>query len=61
MTQKLNPSSPSIDISLKLVNDEGRIQDFFKGMAELSSGGGKNLPGVAKQIARYLFLIKTVQ
>ena len=32
---------------------QGRFQDFFQGVAEISSGGGENLPGVAKQIARY--------
>ena len=25
--------------------DQGRLQDFFQRVAEISSGGGKNLPG----------------
>ena len=29
---------------------QGRFQDFFQGVAEISSGGGENLPGVAKKI-----------
>ena len=32
---------------------QGRIQDFFQGVAEISSRGGKNLPGGGEKIVRY--------
>ena len=32
---------------------QGRFQDFFQGVAEISSGGGENLPGGGEKIARY--------
>ena len=29
----------------KFTKGQGRFQDFFQGVAEISSGGGENLPG----------------
>ena len=33
--------------------NQGRFYDFFQGVAEISSGGGENLPGGGEKIARY--------
>ena len=32
---------------------QGRFQDFFQGVADISSGGGENLPGGGEKIACY--------
>ena len=34
-------------------HNQGMLQDFFKGVADISSGGLENLPGGGKKIARY--------
>ena len=33
---------------------QGRFQDFFQRVAEMSLGGGENLPGGGEKIARYI-------
>ena len=34
-------------------HSQGRFQDCFQGVAEISSAGGENLPGGGEKIARY--------
>ena len=33
---------------------QGRFQDFFQEVAEISSGGGENFAGGGEKIARYI-------
>ena len=35
------------------IRTRGGFEDFFQGAAEVSSGGGENLPGGGEKIARY--------
>ena len=45
----ISPDNLSAD---ELCPVQGRFQDFFQGVAEMSSGSGENLPGGGEKIAR---------
>ena len=47
---KHSPTLQQIVEAVKnFLTDQGRFQDFFQGVAEISSGGGENLPGCGEK------------